>query len=73
MNEFVEDERGLIAFQTFSIKNEDDAEKGSAKTIYYTEEMVAQILAYGKFLAERQAGGAVVDTVLTVPSYFTQE
>ena len=74
MNEFVEDDRGLLAYQTFTIKDVDDeSEKESSKTIYYTEEMVAQIIGYGKFLAERQAGGPVVDTVLTVPSYFTQE
>jgi molecular chaperone DnaK (HSP70) len=43
------------------------------KVTYYTEEVIAQILKYGRNLAEIQAGGTVKDTVLTVPSYFNQE
>ena len=31
------------------------------------------ILKYGRTLAEKQAGGRVVDCVLTVPSYYNQE
>ena len=41
------------------------------KVTYYTEDVVAQILKYGRNLAEIQAGGTVKDTVLTVPSYFS--
>ena len=50
-NDFVVDERGLIAYQTFSIKS--DESQDSDKTTYFTEDIVAQILWYGKFLAER--------------------
>lgn len=74
MNELVVDDRGLIAYQSFSIKEgDDDTNARSDTSIYYTEEIVSQILGYGKFLAERQAQSSVVDTVLTVPNYFTQE
>lgn len=41
--------------------------------VYYTEELVAQILKYGRTLAETQADGLVKECVLTIPSYFTQE
>jgi molecular chaperone DnaK (HSP70) len=30
-------------------------------------------MGYGRYLAERQAQSQVIDTVLTVPSYFSQE
>lgn len=52
LNDFVEDERGLIAFQTFSIDKKALKEDSDAKSTYYTEELVASILAYGKGLAE---------------------
>lgn len=72
MNELVTDDRGLIAYQTFTIKEgDDDTNSPSDTTIYYTEEIVSQILGYGKFLSERQAGSPCVDVVLTVPSYFS--
>jgi molecular chaperone DnaK (HSP70) len=66
LNDFVEDERGLVAMQTFSI------EKSDEQTIYYTEEVVAMILKYGRTLSEIQVGnGATVkDAVITIPSYF---
>lgn len=73
MNDFVEDSRGLMAYQTFTIKEGDDDTSSSEKSTYFTEDIVAQVLGYGKFLAEKQAASPVVDTVLTVPSYFTQE
>ena len=42
MNEFVADERGLIAYQTFTIKEgDDDTNNSNEKTIYYTEDIVA--------------------------------
>ena len=47
MNDFVQDERGLVAWQTFSL---DDKEES---TIHYTEEIVAMILKYGRTLAEK--------------------
>jgi hypoxia up-regulated 1 len=68
MNEFVRDERGLIAFQTFSIEKKDE------NVVYYSEEILGMILKYGKQLAEKQANGSsVVDCVITVPSYFGLE
>ena len=47
MNDFVQDERGLVAWQTFSIDGKEDT------TIQYTEEIVAMILKYGRTLAEK--------------------
>ena len=31
------------------------------------------ILKYGRTLSEKQAGGTVRDSVITIPSYFTRE
>lgn len=54
MNDFVEDDRGLMAYQMFTIKEgDDDTNSSGEKTIYYTEDIVAQVLGYGKFLAEK--------------------
>jgi heat shock protein 1/8 len=65
MTDFVSDERGYVAYQTFSVENKDE------KIIHYSEELVAMILSYGKMLAEKQAdGGLVRDAVITVPSWF---
>jgi molecular chaperone DnaK (HSP70) len=65
LNDFVKDERGLVAFQTFSLDSKDE------QTIYYTEEVFAMILKYGRTLSEIQAEGATVkDAVITIPSYF---
>lgn len=60
-----------MAYQVFSldkIKNE----KGEMET-YFTEEIVAMILKYGRTLAETQAKGTVRDAVITIPSYFNRE
>jgi hypoxia up-regulated 1 len=46
LNDFVEDERGYFAFQTFSIENKDET------TMYFAEEIVAMILKYGRTLSE---------------------
>lgn len=74
LNEFVEDERGLIAVQTFSLDKKELKENENAKTTYMTEELAAMILAYGRELAEKQAGGQIVkDAVITVPSYYDSE
>ena len=72
MNDFVEDDRGLIAAQTFSINKKELKEDEDAMTTYFSEELVANILAYGKSLSERQAEGSgiVKDAVITVPSYY---
>lgn len=67
LNEFANDERGLVAFQSFSLKDADE------KTIYYTEEIVGQILKYGRTLSQTQAEGSVFECVITIPSYFGQE
>ena len=68
LNEFVEDDRGCIAYQTFSLDSKEET------TVYYAEELVAMILNYGRKLAEAQAEGQIVrDAVITIPSYFGQE
>jgi hypoxia up-regulated 1 len=67
LNEFAVDDRGLVAFQSFSLKDADE------KTIYYTEEIVGQILKYGRTLSEKAAEGNVHECVITIPSYFGQE
>ena len=51
LNEFVEDDRGCIAYQTFSLDSKEET------TVYYAEELVAMILNYGRKLAEAQAEG----------------
>lgn len=66
MNEIVEDDRGLIGWKVK--KNPKDEEE--EPEIFYTEELVAMILKYGKKLSEIAAGGTVKDCVITVPSYF---
>ena len=62
----MEDERGYIGWKV-SKKNptEDDPED-----IFYTEELIAMILKYGKYLSELQAGIPIKDCVITIPSYF---
>jgi len=40
---------------------------------YYTEELVAQVLGYGRKLAEAQANGLVKDAVITVPAHYNLE
>ena len=72
LNDFAEDERGLVAWQSFSIdkKKGDDEDK---TVIYYTEELLAMIFKFGRDLSERKAEGLVKEAVVTVPSYFTQE
>lgn len=70
LNEFVADERGLVAvrFDKSLSKDED------AKQTYYSEELAAMVLSYGKGLSEKQAqaqgAGRVKDAVITVPSYY---
>jgi len=71
MNDFVEDERGLLGYQIFSLdKKKKDA---GEKETYFTEEIIAQIMKYGRNLAEIQANGNVRDAVITIPSYFDRE
>ena len=55
LNDFVQDERGLIAAQTFSIDKKELKDNEDATADYFSEELVAMILAYGKGLSERQA------------------
>jgi hypothetical protein len=47
LNDFVADERGLIAWQTFGVDGKGD------ETIYYTEEVLGMILKYGRELSEK--------------------
>lgn len=73
LNDFVEDERGLMAVQTFSIDKKELKEDEDAMTTYMSEELAAMILAYGRELSEKQAKGLVKDAVITVPSFWGQE
>lgn len=42
LNDFVEDERGFVAFQSFSLdKKKDEDSEEDALVTYYTEELVA--------------------------------
>ena len=52
LNDFAEDDRGLIAFQTFSVDKKALKDDKDAKTTYFSEELVSMVLAYGKGLAE---------------------
>jgi molecular chaperone DnaK (HSP70) len=72
MNDFVEDERGLVAYQMFTLDKK-KIKEGEETEIFYTEEILSHILKYGRTLAERQAGGNVFDAVITIPSYFERE
>jgi len=69
-NEFVADERGYVAWKvTKPALGDEEAEE----QILYNEEVMAMLLGYVKMLAEKQAGGAVRDCVITIPSWFTYE
>jgi len=70
MNEFVADERGFIAWKITRPALEKEKEK---EEILYTEEVVAMLMSYVKMLAERQAGIAISDCVITIPSWFTYD
>lgn len=72
LNDFVEDERGFVAWQSFSLDKKKEDEEESVVT-YYTEELVAQVLGYGRKLAEAQANGLVKDAVITVPAHYNLE
>ena len=67
-NEFVSDERGYVGWKvTRPALGDEEAEE----QILYNEEVMAMLLGYVKMLAEKQAGGAVRDCVITIPSWFT--
>jgi hypoxia up-regulated 1 len=72
MNDFVEDERGMVAYQMFTLDKK-KIKEGQETEIHYTEEIIGHILKYGRNLAEKQAGGNVFDAVITIPSYFERE
>jgi hypoxia up-regulated 1 len=67
VNEFTQDDRGLIGWKVMK----KDEEGNSEAEIYYTEELVAQLLKYGRKLSEIQAKGTIKDCVITIPSYYT--
>lgn len=74
LNDFAADERGLVAMQSFAIGDQKSADDEPAEsTTFYTEELVATLLKYGRNLAEKTADGKVTEAIITVPSYFTQE
>jgi molecular chaperone DnaK (HSP70) len=68
MNEFAEDERGLIGYK---IQRKDSNGSVEEDEIIFTEEIISMMLRYGKKLSEIQAGGTVKDCVITIPSYYT--
>lgn len=69
VNEFVEDDRGLIGWKM--IRKYENGTKEDQ--IVYTEELVAQLLKYGRKLSEIQASATIKDCVITIPSYFTPD
>jgi molecular chaperone DnaK (HSP70) len=70
MNDFVADDRGFVAWEIFSLDKKKNEE--GEKEMYYTEEILAMILKYGRTLSETQAGGKISDCVITVPNYFSR-
>jgi molecular chaperone DnaK (HSP70) len=69
-NELVADQRGYVGWKITRAAYDKEAEK---EEILYSEEVLAMLLAYVKFLAEKQAGGSVRDCVITIPSWFTYD
>ena len=69
-NEFVQDERGNVAWKVTRPKLGKEAEK---EEILYSEEVIATLMNYVKMLAEKQNGGPIRDCVITVPSWFTYD
>ena len=67
VNELAEDDRGLVGWKVF--KKDDDGKR--EELIFYTEELAAQLLKYGRKLSEIQSGGTIKDCVITIPSYYT--
>ncbi|CDW74071.1 protein heat shock protein [Stylonychia lemnae] len=67
VNEFAEDDRGLVGWK-LTKKFDNGTEEDS---IMYTEELIAQLLKYGRQMSEKQAGGTIKDCVITIPSYYT--
>jgi molecular chaperone DnaK (HSP70) len=66
-NEFASDERGLVGWKITRKQKEGEP----TEEIFYTEELIAVLLKFGKQLSEKQANGTVRDCVITIPSYFT--
>ena len=69
VNQITPDDRGLIGWKV-TRKHENGTKE---ENIYYTEELMAQLLKFGKYLSERQAQGTIKDCVITIPSYFTTQ
>lgn len=69
-NELAADERGTVGWKITRAAYDKEAEK---EEILYSEEVLAMLLAYVKYLAEKQAGGSVRDCVITIPSWFTYD
>ena len=70
-NEFVADERGLVAWKITRPANGDEDPK--EEQILFSEEVVAMLFGYVKMLAEIQAETTVRDCVITIPSWFTYD
>lgn len=63
VNNFAADDRGLVGWQ-ITRRHENETEE---EIIMYTEELVAQLLKYGRQMSEKQAGGTIKDCVITIP------
>ena len=68
--EIIPDERGFVGWKITRKLFSNGSEP--IEEIVYTEELIGQILRYGKQMSEKQAGGSIIkDCVITVPAYFT--
>lgn len=69
MNEVATDPRGMLGWKLSRRLSKDEE---PTNEIFYTEELIGQLLKYGRQTAEKQADGMTVkDCVITIPSYFT--
>lgn len=69
MNEIKADDRGFVAWL---IKRKMNQTSDPVEEIVYTEELIGQLLKYGRQMSEKQAGGqSIKDCVITIPSYYT--
>ena len=67
VNELAKDDRGMVGWKIYR-KNENGTKE---EQIMYTEELIAQLLKYGRKLSEIQSGGTIKDCVITIPSYYS--
>lgn len=69
MNEIKADDRGFVGWV---IQRKLNQTSDPVEEIVYTEELIGQLLKYGKQMSEKQAGGqSIKDCVITIPAYYT--